>query len=299
MPDPFLVPVSRRFAASLSIIDGPATSLDLALWLGAVSHALRLEDEPAEGELPLRTAWILEDAAPVSISGRTLLAAAGVRSHGTLVRPFERLAETNVSLGGRKGRTHRLWHGWEGDPIDRMTPEEVGIVSGVALAWGMIHGQAWPVVANVTAMARFRSRFSAVIYLRALAWMAGAGTPTTWKRTAPGDHVTVTIPMRDLARAMGTRQLQGMGPWNAKAFGTGGRGGPVHDDLKSAGILLRTKWNMAGTGARRVPLSLEVRASRIGGAGKTPRELRPAPRPQASGRASSRSSARVAGAPTP
>lgn len=299
MPDPILVPVSRRFAASLSIVDGPATSLDLALWLGAVSRSLALKDEPEKGALPLRTQWIVSDAAPVWISGRNLLAAAGVRSHGTLVRPFERLAETNVSLGGRKGRTHRLWHGWEGDPIDRVTPEEVGIVSGVALAWGMIHGQAWPVVANVTAMARFRSRFSAILYLRTLAWMAGAGTPSTWQRTAPGDHVTVTIPMRDLARALGTGQLQGMGPWNAKAFGTAGRGGPVHEDLMSAGVRLRTRWVMAGAGARQVPVALEVRASRIGGAGKTPRELRPAPRPQASAGASSRSSAMAKGAPTP
>lgn len=299
MPDPFLVPVARRFAASFSIVDGPATSLDLALWLGAVSHALTMEEEPAEGEVPLRTAWIQSDVAPIWLCGRTLLAAAGVRSHTALVRPFERLAETTVSLGGRKGVTHRLWQGWEGNPIDRLTPKERGVVSGRALAWGMIPGQAWPVAANLTAMAHFRSRFSAVIYLRALAWMAGAGTPTTWKRTAPGDHVTVTIPMRDLARALGTGQLQGMGPWNKKAFGTGGRGGPVHDDLLSAGVRLRTRWLMAGAGARQVPVALEVRASRIGGAGKTPRELRPAPRPQAPGRASARSSARVAGAPTP
>lgn len=292
--EPFIVPLSRRFAASLGVVDGPMTSLDLALWLAFVCHALTVVDEVDEDGITTRMACLLDptDGFPVWAHGRTLLAATGLRSHALLERPFARLSETTVSLGGRKGRTHRLWHGWEGSPIDRTTPTEIGHVSAAALAWGMIDGQLWPVAVDLTALARFRSRFSAIIYLRALAWMHGAGTPTAWERTAPGTDVSLRIPMSDLARALGTGQLDGMGPWNAKGFGTAGRGGPVHEDLESAGIRLRTTWVMAGAGARKVPVALKVRVSRTARAVQPVRKRRQASSP-------SRPSSYTTGAPTP
>lgn len=267
------VPLSRRFAASLAIAEGPMTSLDLALWLGFVTHALTLDDAPEEAGGTTRQAWLVDDEAVVWAHGRTLLAATGLRSYAQLGRPFERLAATEVTFG-RQGHRHRLWHGWEGSPVDRDTPTEVGLVSGFALAWGSIEGQLWPVSVNLSAMARFRSRFSAVVYLRALAWLAGAGTPSTWKRTPPGADVTLTIPVRDLARALGTSQLAGMREWNAKAFGTAGRGGPVHEDLETAGIRLVTTWVMAGEGLRQVPVALRIRVSRSAAAAPKGRRQR-------------------------
>lgn len=271
------VPLSRRFAASLAIAAGPATSLDFALWLGFVAHALTLDDGPDEAGGTTRQTWLVDDEAAVWAHGRTLLAATGLRSYAQLQRPFERLATTEVTFG-RQGRRHRLWHGWEGSPANRDTSCEVGLVSGFALAWGMIDGLKWPVSVNLSAMARFRSRFSAVVYLRALAWLAGAGTPSTWKRTPPGNDVTLTIPVRDLARALGTSQLAGMREWNAKAFGTAGRGGPVHEDLETAGIRLVTHWVMAGAGLRQVPVALRIRVSRSAVAAPKGRRQRQASR---------------------
>ncbi|GBU19681.1 MULTISPECIES: hypothetical protein [unclassified Methylobacterium] len=272
----FIVPVSRNLAASLSVVDGPMTSLDLALWLGLVCHALTLEDEPDADGGTLRDEWILSDEAVVWAHGRTLLAATGMRAYSQLERPFERLAATTVSIG-RRGRGHRLWKGWEASPVDRETPTEVGIVSGAVLAWGSIHGQPWTVPVNLSALARFRSRFSAIVYLRALAWLAGAGTPSTWKRTPPGDDVTVTIPVQDLPRALGTAQLDGMREWDAKALGTAGRGGPVQEDLETAGIRMVTQWVMAGAGRRQVPVALRIRVSRGAVAAPKGRRQRQAP----------------------
>lgn len=281
-PGPFFtVPLSRRFAASLCVVEGPMTSLDLALWLGFVAHALAMDDGPIgpmeDGSL--RESWLLNDEAVVWAPGRNLIAATGMRSYAQLERPFERLAATKVSIG-RRGREHRLWHGWEESSVDRCNPAQVGIVSGVALAWGSIEGQLWPVSVNLSAMARFRSRFSAIAYLRALAWLAGASTPSTWKRTPPGDDVTLTIPVQDLPRAFGTTQLPGMRDWNAKAFGTAGRGGPVQEDLETAGIRMATKWVMAGAGRRQVPVALRVRMSRNAVAspkGRRQRQAAPVP----------------------
>ncbi len=67
------------------------------------------------------------------------------------------------------------------------------------------------------------------------------------------------------------------GDWNAKAFGPGARGGPVHEDLAAAGIRLRTEWVMAsaGYGARQVPKALRLTVSRIAGAERRPLPRRP------------------------
>lgn len=272
----FTVRLSRRFAGGLSIRSGTATSLDIALWLGAVSEAIAIPDEPDAEGLTKRDVWMVSDEAPVDITGSTMLRATGLRSHGLLVRPLERLAETEVSLGS-SGAKYRLWQGWEADPVGRDNPVDRGIVSGMALATAMLQGQPFPVEVNLSAMAAFRSRFSAVVYLRALAWMAGHGTPTAWHRTKPGPRVSLTVPMADLPRALGTDSLAMMGDWNAKALGARGRGGPVHEDLATAGIRLATDWRMEGVGygSREVPTALRITVSRIAGAQRRPLPRRP------------------------
>lgn len=290
---PFTVPLSRTFAASLCLVAGPATSLDLALWLGTVADALILVDDPDEHGLTMRDAWTTAegDEAPLFMAASTLLQATGLRTHAQLERPFERLSDTSWSLGLHGDHRLRLWHGWEASPADRGNPVDRGIVSGLALAQAMIHEVRFTVSVNVGAMARFRSRYSALIYMRALAWLTGAGTPKSWKRTPPGKGrpVSVTVPVDELHRALGTDSLRMVGDWNAKAFGRDAKGGPVHEDLASTGIRLRTEWIMAsaGYGARQVPTALRLTVSRIAGAERRP----PTRRPRQSSQASSRSSA--------
>ncbi len=199
-PRPFTVPLARTFAASLCVVEGPATSLDVALWLGVVADALLIVDEPDERGLTMRDGLLTaeDDQAPLPIAARTLLEATGLGTHRQLERPFERLAETAWSLGLHDGQRLRLWHGWEAPetPADRQTPVERGLVSGLALAQAMPHDTRFWLTVDVAAMARFRSRFSALIYLRALAWIAGAGTPKAWKRTPPGEGKPVSVTVR-------------------------------------------------------------------------------------------------------
>lgn len=277
MPTAFVIPLSRTLAGSLCLSDGALTPVDMALWLGTMADALILVDEPDAEGVTLRDAWrtAADDAAPLYMAGRTLLEATGLRTHGALVRPFERLAAARLSLG-LDGDTYSPWHGWEADPIGRDNPVDRGVVSGMLLTMGMIHDTRYPVSVNLSAMARFRSRVSPFLYLRALAWLAGAGTPKAWRRSPPGDRVTVTVPMGELHRAIGVAGGAMVGDW-VGAFGPGGRGGPVHADLVTAGIRLETAWRMgaAGYGTRQVPTGLRITVARIAGAEQRPLPRRP------------------------
>ncbi|TXM68554.1 hypothetical protein [Methylobacterium sp. WL120] len=241
------------------------TSLDLSLWLAVVAGTLGIDDEPDdETGLTLVDAWLMneDDVAPVYCRGADLLAATGLRSHRQLRRPFDRLAASVVRVSLKDGPDVRLWKGWEASPIDRNTPVERGIVSALALNFGLLVKDPWPIEVDLRGMAAFGSRHSAILYLRSLAWLAGAGTPKDWGRTPPGERVSLTIPIAALHRALGTNALRGMGQWNERAFGPGGRGGPVHRDLASVGLRLETTWVMAGTGARRVPVALGITVAR-------------------------------------
>lgn len=292
MPAAVYAPLSRYFAAGLCLRGGSLTSLDLCLWLAAVSGTLALVDEPDAEGVTMRDHWATaaDDAAPVWVVGRVLLEATGQRGYGQLARSFERLAEARASIGLHGADAHQLWHGWEADPVSRDAPIERGVVSGILLTMAMIEGDPHPVSVNLSAMAGFRSRFSALIYLRALGWMAGAGTPKAWNRTKPGTSVTVTVPIGELHRALGTDSLAMVGDWNAKAFGAGGRGGPVHDDLATAGIRLKTDWRMAagGYGTRQLPTALRITVSTIAGAERRPLPRRPRQSSSSSMLASSR-----------
>jgi hypothetical protein len=249
-----------------------------------VADALPLVDEPAEDGSTMRDVWAVDDAAAIWMSGRTLLEATGLRSHTQLRRPFERLAQSRVSLGLADDHTHVLWQGWEGFAIDRQYPREVGVVSGLCLAYALIH-ERWPVLVDVSALARFRCRYSGILYLRALAWLAGAGTSKRWERSPPGPRVTITVPVQDLHRALGHGNLRMVGEWNTQAFGAGGRGGPVHEDLARAGIRLKTEWiaAAAGYGTRQTPVALRITVAKIERAARVPSRPRlKLKRPQAS-----------------
>lgn len=277
MPTAFITPLSRTLAGSLCLAEGVLTPVDVALWLAAMADALILVDDPDTAGVTLRDAWrtAADDAAPLFMAGRTLLEATGLRTHGALVRPFERLAAARLYLG-LDGDAYRPWHGWEADPINRDNPIDRGVVSGMLLTMGMIHDTRFPVSVNVSAMARFRSRVSPFLYLRALAWLAGAGTPKAWKRSPPGDRVTVTVPMGELHRAIGVPGGAMVGDW-VGAFGPGGRGGPVNADLATAGIRLETAWRMGttGYGTRQVPTGLRITVARVAGAERRPLPRRP------------------------
>lgn len=258
---PFHVAISRDLAAGLTLVSGPMTALDLSLWLGALGHAFSLEDTPDKDGVTLRDQFATEGVAPVWLHGRTLLQATGMRSHTQLVRPFERLGESFVRIG-RPGhgntQTYRLWEGWEGTPIHRGHEIERAYFPGIPVAYGMIHGRHAPIVVDVEALAAFRSRFSAILFLRALAWMNGANRPSSWGRSTPGDAVTVKVPIDELQEAFGIGSLQGLRSWNDNALGPRGLGGPVHADLASAGVGLRTEWIFFGTGHRKTATGLKI-----------------------------------------
>lgn len=261
----FHVAISRDLAAGLTLVSGHMTALDLALWLGALGHAFSLEDTPDRDGMTMKDQYAIEGVAPVWMHGRTLLQATGLRSHTQLIRPFERLGESVVRIG-RPGHgntaTYRLWEGWEGTPINRTHAVDRGYFPGLPVAYGMIHGRHAPIVVDVEALASFRSRFSALIYLRALAWMNGANRPSSWGRSAPGDSVTVKVPIEQLWEAFGIGTLQGVKAWNVNALGPRGLGGPVHADLASAGVGLRTDWVFIGTGNRKTATHLKITAWR-------------------------------------
>lgn len=291
MPTAFITPLSRTFAGSLCLSEGMLTPVDMALWLAAMADELVRVDDPDASGVTLRDAWRTaeDDAAPIYMAGRKLLQATGLRTHGALARPFERLAAARLSLG-QDGDTFTPWHGWEVDPIGRDNPVDRGVVSGMLLTMGMIHDTRFPVSVNVSALGRFRNRTSPWLYLRALAWMAGAGTPKSWKRSPPGDRVAVTVPMGELHRAIGVPGGAMVGDW-AGAFGPGGRGGPVHADLATAGIKLETTWRMGATGygTRQVPTGLRITVARVAGAERRPLPRRPRqPSSSSSASASSR-----------
>ncbi|MEL6061861.1 MULTISPECIES: hypothetical protein [unclassified Methylobacterium] len=261
---PFHVSISRDLAAGMTLVEGPLTPLDLAMWLGALGHAFTIEDEPDAEGLTLRDRWAI-DGANLWVHGKALLDATGMRSHSQLVRPFERLGESRIRIG-QAGRgndaTYRLWEGWEGTPIHRGHPVEVGYFPGIPVVYGMIHGKAHPIVLDVEGLAAFRTRFAAFLYLRVLAWMNGANTPRAWHRTPPGDRVTVTVPVEDLPYAFGIGTLTTVKQWNLNALGARGEGGPVHADLASVGIGLKTQWQWLGTGNRKTAIGLRITAWR-------------------------------------
>lgn len=279
MSSAYTVAVSRVFCGSLCLRSGSLQPVDMALWLASVSGALILVDEPDEDGVMMRDFWRVaeDDAAPIYIEGSSLLRATGLRGHGLTRRPFERLAEAEVSLGRDGPARHRLWHGWEANPVSRDHPVDRGIVSGMVLSMAMIEEDPFPVSVNLSAMAAFKSRYSTLVYLRALAWLNGIGTPKSWARTKPGSRVTVTIPLSDLAKALGTDSPAMMGEWNEVAFGREGGGGPVHADLATAGIRLETEWQTAsvGYGTRRVPSALRITVARIRGSERRPLLRRP------------------------
>ncbi len=100
MPSAVFTPLSRYFAAGLCLRGGSLTSLDLALWLAAVSGTLALVDEPNAKGVTMRDHWTTaaDDAVPVCVVGPVVLQATGLRGYGQLARPLERLAEARASV---------------------------------------------------------------------------------------------------------------------------------------------------------------------------------------------------------
>ncbi|TXN71906.1 hypothetical protein [Methylobacterium sp. WL6] len=263
MPASHVIRISRRVCASLCLADGPATPLDMALWLAVVGDMAAIVDEPDEDGITMLDGWAVSDAAAVWCHRDTLLAATGQPRLSDLARPFDRLGRTEFTLGLTNPRRFRLWRGWEFDAPSRLEPTAVGIVSGMVMTQTMIHGDPFPVAVDALGMARFRSRWSPLVYMRCLAWLAGAGTAKSWQRSRPGDTVVVTIPVDALHRGLGSGTLTWPGDWNARAFGRGGRGGPVHEDLESVGIRLKTEWVQGRVGLYMQTTGLRMTVSRL------------------------------------
>ncbi len=211
------------------------------------------------------------------MAASTLLQATGLRTHAQLERPFERLSDTSWALGLHGDHRLRLWHGWR-RPRRTGQSGRSGIVSGLALAQAMIHEVRFTVSVNVGAMARFRSRYSALIYSgRSLGSQAPVRPRAEADPARQGRPFLSPCPWTSPPGA-GHRFAADGGGLECQGVGRDAKGGPVHEDLASAGLRLRTEWVMApaGYGARQVPTALRLTVSRIAGAERRPPDPAPA-----------------------
>lgn len=253
--------VSRRLATGAVIVAGDATASDLAVWLAGLSRAV--EATPAvEGQANPVDMLMTRQQAAAEVPVRSLMGLVGVRRLATLRPMVGRLQGTQVRLMGLADATVPALLGWEtvafqalapGQPERRGTLQrEPGRTSETAALWLPARLVAEAHVANDTlaspptktiefdlaAVGRMRSRYSPLLYLRALAWLSGqVPLRAGWRRRfVASGRVEIRVPAPDAGMLIGVDALRRKHDLDRLALA------PAKADLAAAGVNLHIEW---------------------------------------------------------
>jgi hypothetical protein len=223
---PIMRAVSRDFAASVYVAEGEPTARDLVHWLSMMTPALMSDAETAiDGYYApfVREAYVPHRPMELIHEARVDRMARLKPMHG-------RLMETRMGLIGSKREedvVHEAFLGWglmetrPGEAKAHVTghgPKALGDAVGCRFPSHLL-GEAHvahderkgrdPVWFDLAAMGAFKNRYSPLIYLRCLAWLAG-GTHLfgSWKRVKTTSGIELTVPMEDLGKALGAPWLR-------------------------------------------------------------------------------------------
>jgi hypothetical protein len=316
---PAMCAVSRDFAASVYVSEGSPTARDLCHWLSMMTPGLVTDPETAINDL--YAPFVRE--AHVAHRPMELIHEARVDRMARLRPMHGRLMGTRMGLIGSKREedvVHEAFLGW-GLLDVQVKKERVGLQPGEAKVHVTAHGpkalgdlvgcrfpsrliaeahiahdenrkphRRDPVCFDLAAMGAFKNRYSPILLLRCLAWLAG-GTHLfgTWKRVETTHGVAITIPMEDLGKALGAPWLKTKTQVDDLVFKSlpGSQRRTKKDDkkpeqapgiigeLRGAGIDLHPIWQTV-RGYSRVHTGLTLQISRIAPDKKPRPRLQPA-----------------------
>jgi hypothetical protein len=252
--------ISPRFASAL-ILHGPATARDLAHYLSLIAPLTASKDELTHHELIFGADASVRGA---STMGR-LLSDMGAATFANLTPSQDRLRHTRVAFHFEtpsQRQWHRTFIDMESSGYGVRRNQEVGYQVGrkpvaVALAGGR------GLAVDLEALRAMNSGDTAVMYLRALAWMRGG----LRQRDAWGYHsgaldTTLRIPIADIPDALGFVEDAG-DPRALQASRITERVlKPARAALARAGIRLQPHW-IAAEGYSRICSHLHLTLTRI------------------------------------
>lgn len=277
--------VSRGFASGAVLTSGNASAGDLTLWLAGLS-ACAVACPSEDGLSPIDVNYRLaSDFGSVPV--RSMLDLTRADRVSTLSAAIRRLQETRAHLIGMDDGDQQAMLGWETTAqheTGELTtiPLEPAISQMAALHYpGILIAEAHvandveareprqPILFDLADIAGFRSRYSVMLYLRALAWLSGnVPLKQHWKRRFVGNtRVEMRVPVPDAGLLMGITGLKRRVDIERLALT------PAKADLAKVGINLSHEW-IPVPGYERICGQLAITAS-ISQA--QPREAKPQP----------------------
>ena len=258
MSDPTLSYVSRRLASGAVIAYGDATARDIALWLSGLSVAATAPvpgaTSPVDGLMATRMTH-------ANVPMRSLMALAGVDRLALLRPSIIRLQGTQIRLMSMADEQVQACIGWEAMNEGQGEEHEAGqatlyrepafTVETAALFYpGLLAAEAHvdndvsarvpvePVAFRLATLARMRSRYSPLLYLRALAWLRGpVPLRAGWKKRFVGvGRVEMRVPMPDAELLIGVPAYKTRHDYDRYALA------PAKADLAMAGINMHVEW---------------------------------------------------------
>jgi len=273
--------VSRNFASSIVITGGEPTARDLVHWLSMMAPGLVTVDDG--GVSTLAAQHIRGVPADVASLPLDLIREARVDRMARLRPMHDRLMATTVMAVDNPQDVVPAFLGWSAIEFEPTRPRDgdrpgSGIVHrcerqprnlaepvacrfpSYVLALAHIdHDEKErrsPVWFDINAMGNFKCRYSPIVYLRCLAWLAGdVKMGKAWRRKTTTYGIELTIPFGDLGVALGAPHVHMRTHWDAYVLK------PAIRDLDAAGIDLHPVWHRA-TGYDRVYTGLTLKISR-------------------------------------
>jgi hypothetical protein len=294
-PPPSMRTVSRSFAASVYVAEGEPTARDITHWLSMMTPGLVDDAGTAIEAKTAINAFYAPFVREAYVAHRPmeLIKEAHVDRMARLKPMHGRLMGTTMAFMGPKDAedvAHKAFLGWGvmglevikepmgdeprqakahvtahqpktlGDPVGCRFPSHL---MGIAhIADDVIKGRE-SVWFDIDAMGLFKCRYSPILCLRILAWLAGDMTLYGgWKREETLAGVKITIPFDDLGKALGAPHIRMRTHFDALVLK------PALKDFKAAGARLgftlhRPTWNTV-RGYERVYNGLTLTITRRG-----------------------------------
>ncbi|WP_455965156.1 hypothetical protein [Methylorubrum aminovorans] len=302
MPETASHTISRRLATGAVVVAGEVTASDLALWLAGLTRIAATSPGVARGTSPV-DAYMRAEMVAADVPVRDLTGLVGAPRLALLRPMVARLQDTRVRLMGLSDAEAQACLGWEtvgrqalapGEPERTcILPREPERADETAALWfpGKLAAEAHvtndteaqkpvpPVAFDLAAVGRMRSRYSPLLYLRALAWLSGpVPLRSGWgKRFVAKGRCEIRVPLPDAGLLIGVDALRRKADIERLALG------PAKADLAAAGINLHVEWiRLAGYAQvfTHLALTVSLSARKPGAAAPAPklRKVRLRPR---------------------
>jgi hypothetical protein len=233
--------IARKFAASI-ILDGPATAKDIAHLISMLAPAAADTRDGFRDEI----LGMVRDVPVLGVDSRVgdLCRDAGVPRPAALLPLQGRLQMTGVDYVYRpedKRQWNRPFRMMRGERPGALGPDDVVTCQLDTLLIALAHVESDPggaVEVDLAKLREFGTRYSAMLYLRALAWMPGGriALKGTWTHKRTPDGTVVTIPMEDVADALGWVGFDQPSRMDDRILK------PAIADLRRVGIAMEYSW---------------------------------------------------------